>query len=282
MGEVLLAFGHGHVARQLARTLVPLGWRVLATTRDPARAARMQEEGVEPILWPDADINAALAQATQLLLSAPPGETGDPLLATRPRLAPGLRWIGYLSTTGVYGDHDGRRVDEDSATLGQSARNLARIAAESAWRAHGAHVFRLSGIYGPGRSPFDRLRAGTARRIVKPGHLFGRIHVDDIVQVLRASMAHPAPGRIYNVTDDEPAPGDVVVAHAAMLLGVTPPPGERWEDAVMSPMARSFYQGSRIVSNLRIKEELGLRLLYPDYRAGLAAVLQAEREGTQS
>lgn len=278
MANTLLTFGHGYVAQHLARALQDDGWRVTGTTRDAGRAQAMRDAGVTPLPWPG-DIGAALAQATHLLVSAPPDAAGDPLLRVLPETGPGLRWIGYLSTTGVYGDHAGAVVDEDSETLGQGRRNLARIAAEAGWRARGAEVFRLSGIYGPGRGPLARLRAGTARRIVKPGHLFGRIHVADIVQVLRAAMARPVPGRILNVTDDLPAPGDEVVAHAASLLGIEPPPAERFEDAAMSALASSFYQGRRVVANRRMKEELGVRLLYPDYRAGLAAVLRDEGGG---
>lgn len=283
MTNTLLAVGHGYVAAALSQRLLARGWAVTGTTRNREKAARMQ--GIAPLLWPGGDIAPALARATHLLVSAPPGESGDPLLAEQRATiiarAPRLRWIGYLSTTGVYGDHDGARVNEDSPTLGEGPRNRARIEAESAWRAlpeTPAHVFRLSGIYGPGRGPFARLRAGTARRIVKPGHLFGRIHVDDITQVLLASMANPRPGRVYNVTDDEPARGDEVVTFAASLLGIAPPPEEPFETAGMSPLARSFYQGRRIVANDRIKDELGVRLLYPDYRAGLAAVLQEEAD----
>ena len=280
---MLFSFGHGYVATALSRHLLAEGWAVTGTSR--SRRTTEQMGGVAPLLWPGDDIAPALARATHLLVSAPPGETGDPLLAahraTIINSAPHLRWIGYLSTTGVYGDHGGARVDEDCPTLGQGPRNLARIEAESAWRAlpdNPAQVFRLSGIYGPGRGPFVRLRAGEARRIVKPGHLFGRIHVDDITQVLLASMADPRPGRIYNVADDEPAPGDEVITYAAGLLGITPPPEEPFETAEMSLLARSFYQGRRVIANDRIKDELGIRLLYPGYREGLAAILRGEAD----
>lgn len=283
MTNTLLTVGHGYVAAALSHRLLAMGWAVTGTTRSQGKAAQMQ--GVAPLLWPGNDIAPALARATHLLVTAPPGESGDPLLAAQRDTiiaqAPRLRWIGYLSTTGVYGDHDGARVNEDSPTLGEAPRQRARIEAESAWRAlpeNPAHVFRLAGIYGPGRGPFARLRAGKARRIVKPGHRFGRIHVDDITQVLLASMANPRPGCVYNVTDDEPAPGDEVMAFAASLLGITPPPEEPFETAEMSPLARSFYQGQRIVTNDRIKDELGVRLLYPDYRKGLVAVLREEAD----
>jgi nucleoside-diphosphate-sugar epimerase len=185
--------------------------------------------------------------------------------------------VGYLSTTGVYGDRGGDWVDEESALDPVNERSRLRVEAEAAWlqRDLPVHVFRLAGIYGPGRSAFDRLRAGRAQRIVKPGQVFSRIHVADIARVLAASMAAPEPGRVYNVADDEPAPPQDVIEHAAQLLGVEVPPAVPFESADLSPMARSFYRESKRVANDRIKRELGVKLLYPDYRAGLAAVLAA-------
>jgi len=202
-----------------------------------------------------------------------------PDIASRRELA----WIGYLSTTGVYGDRQGGWVDEESALRPTGERGRRRVAAEAGWRALGqraglpAHVFRLAGIYGPGRSAFDALRAGRAQRIEKPGHVFSRIHVADIVQVLHASMARPRAGAIYNLCDDDPAAPADVIAHAAALLGVAPPPIVPFAEAKLSEMARSFYDDNKRVRNDRIKQELGVRLTYPDYRAGLAAILAAER-----
>ncbi len=191
-----------------------------------------------------------------------------------------LAWIGYLSTVGVYGDQQGNWVDETTRTLPNSARTEARVEAEQAWLAFGAeigvpvHVFRLAGIYGPGRSVFDKLRDGTARRVKKDGQVFSRIHVEDIAGVLEASIARPRAGAIYNVADDEPAaPGDVV-AYAAELIGVSPPPEVPFEEADLTPMARSFYEGSRRIANTRIKSELGVELRYPTFREGLAALLE--------
>ena len=196
----------------------------------------------------------------------------------------GLAWAGYLSTTGVYGDTGGARVDETAAVNPTSERGRRRAEAEDGWldlwRAAGVpvHVFRLSGIYGPGRSALGAVRAGTARRIDKPGHLFARIHVDDIAVVLRASMARPDPGAVYNVCDDQPAPAADVVAFACEILGVDAPPLVPFRQAArdMSPMALSFWRDNRRVDNTRIKRELGVRLNFPDYRAGLRAVLAAE------
>jgi nucleoside-diphosphate-sugar epimerase len=281
----LLSIGHGYSAAALARRLIPAGWRVIGTTRDQAKAARFAAEGVTSVAWPLADPDRILAEADAVLSSVPPCADGDPVLeALGPALAAAdLCWIGYLSTTGVYGDHAGGWVDETSPVAPSTARGAARAAAEAAWldlwRAAGApiHIFRLAGIYGPGRAPFDRIRSGAARRIVKPGQVFSRIHVDDLAAVLSASLAQPSPGAIYNVCDDLPAPPEDVLAYAAELIGALPPPAIAWEDAApeMSPMARSFYAESKRVSNRRIKEDLGVRLAYPDYREGLAATLAA-------
>jgi nucleoside-diphosphate-sugar epimerase len=226
---------------------------------------------------------APIAGDTHVLCSVPPDAEGDPILrahgATITRLRPA--WIGYLSTTGVYGDHGGDWVDETMAPTPSEPRSRRRLAAERAWQdlEPSAHVFRLAGIYGPGRSAIDQLRSGTAKRVVKPGHLFSRIHVDDIAAVLEASIVRPNPGAIYNVCDDGPAQSDVVVAHAATLLGMPPPPAIPFETATLSPMAASFYAERRRVRNDRIKRELGVVLRYPTYREGLAAILNARDAG---
>jgi nucleoside-diphosphate-sugar epimerase len=191
-----------------------------------------------------------------------------------------LTWVGYLSTTGVYGDRGGAWVDEADAVAPTMARTRRRVAAEGHWLASGlpVHIFRLAGIYGPGagRNALDAVRGGRARRIVKTGQVFGRVHVDDIVQVLRASIARPNPGAIYNVADDEPAPPQDVIAFACQLLGVAPPPEMPFEAAELSPMARSFYADNRRVCNARIKRELGIKLRYPTYRDGLRVILEQE------
>jgi nucleoside-diphosphate-sugar epimerase len=276
----LLTFGHGYSARALKASL-GRGWRVLGTTRSPDKAASLRKEGVAPVLWENrVAVDEAVGAATHVLISLPPEPEGDPVLvrhAEALEAAPRLVWVGYLSTTGVYGDRGGDWVDEESALDPVNERSRLRVEAEAAWlrRDLPVHVFRLAGIYGPGRSAFDRLRAGRAQRIVKPGQVFSRIHVADIARVLAASMAAPEPGRVYNVADDEPAPPQDVIEHAAQLLGVEVPPAVPFESADLSPMARSFYRESKRVANDRIKRELGVKLLYPDYRAGLAAVLAA-------
>lgn len=283
MTGTLLSFGHGYSARALARRLLPQGWHVTGTTRSAAKAADLAQEGVAPLLWPGTDLRPALDAATHLLISAAPDEAGDPVLRDlRDEIAaraPRFAWVGYLSTTGVYGDHGGDWVDEGTALTPATRRGKARVAAEADWAAIPGlplHVFRLAGIYGPGRGPFAKVRAGTARRIVKPGQVFSRIHVEDIAQVLAASIARPRPGAVYNLCDDDPAPPEDVIAHAAALLGLPPPPQEDFATAEMTPMARSFYAESKKVRNDLIKTELGVRLIHPDYRSGLAALLAQE------
>lgn len=283
MTQTLLSLGHGYSAQALARRLLPQGWTVLGTTRDPEKVDALRGQGVEPVLWSQAALEAALERASHLLISAGPDASGDPSLrlcgGAIARRAPALEWAGYLSTTGVYGDHGGGWVDEDTSLTPGTARGRARVGAEAAWRAIPGlplHIFRLAGIYGPGRGPFEKVRHGTARRIVKPGQVFSRIHVADIARVLEASIARPAPGTAYNLCDDDPAPPQDVLLYAAELLGVAPPPVVDFETAEMSPMARSFYAENKRVSNRRIKEALGVRLLYPDYRAGLRALLAEE------
>ncbi|MFV0245222.1 MAG: SDR family oxidoreductase [Qingshengfaniella sp.] len=275
----LLSLGHGYSAAALTRLLLDQGWQVTGTTRNPDRAAPIRKTGVTPLIWPGDDLDKALRRATHLLICAAPGPDGDPFLATArdtiARAAPHLHWVGYLSTTGVYGDHAGGWVDEDTPLTPGTRRGQARVAAETAWQEMDLplHIFRLAGIYGPGRGPFEKVRAGTARRIVKPGQVFSRIHVADIAQVLAASIAHPRPGAVYNLCDDDPAPPEDVLAHAAQLLGLPVPPEVPFDSADMTPMARSFYAESKRVRNDRIKTELGVRLIYPSYREGLAALL---------
>ncbi|WP_306006394.1 SDR family oxidoreductase [Aquicoccus porphyridii] len=282
MTGTLFTFGHGFTASALARLLAPRGWRLFGTTRKPEKQDRIAAEGVTPLIWPGSDPRPALAGVTHLLLSAAPDEDGDPVIAELgaeiARLAPNLEWVGYLSTTGVYGDHGGGWVDEATPLTPSTERGRHRVKAEAQWQATGLplHIFRLAGIYGSGRGPFAKVRRGTARRIIKPGQVFSRIHVDDIAQVLAASIARPDPGAIYNVCDDDPAPPQDVLAHAAELLGLPLPPEEDFATAEMTPMARSFYAESKRVRNDRIKGELGVRLLYPSYRDGLPALLTAE------
>lgn len=281
--KTLFSFGHGYSARALARILIPQGWNVIGTTRSEEKARRLESEGVRPLVWPDADLSASLAEATHLLISAGPGPEGDPVLnVCGPQiaaLASKLEWAGYLSTTGVYGDHQGGWVDEATPLTPSTRRGQLRVEAEAAWQAIDGlplHIFRLAGIYGPGRGPFEKVRQGTARRIVKQGQVFSRIHVEDIAQVLQASIERPNPGAIYNMCDNDPAPPQDVIGYAAELLGLPLPPEVDFETADMSPMARSFYAESKRVDNTRIKTELGVELIYPEYRNGLKALLRDE------
>lgn len=286
----LFCFGLGYSAAALAGALRGEGWQIAGTCRSAERAGALAARGIDAQRFdrdhPLADAAAALAGATHVLVSVPPDEAGDPVLELHEAdlaASETVEWVGYLSSTSVYGDRRGGWVDETSALAPRGARALARVAAEDAWldlwHRYGlpVHLFRLAGIYGPGRSAIDQLRAGTAKRVEKPGHLFSRIHVDDIVQVLRASMARPNAGAIYNVCDDEPAPAAEVVEHASRLLGVAPPPLVPLEKAGLSPAALGFYAESRRVRNERIKRELGVTLRHPDYRRGLAACLTGGR-----
>jgi nucleoside-diphosphate-sugar epimerase len=281
----LFCFGLGYSATYLARALMMKGWRITGTCRSRDHQIELSRIGIEAHLF-DRDhrisnLPALLAQATHLLSSVPPDETGDPVLdmhgAEIDAAAPGLAWIGYLSTTGVYGDRSGGLVDEMSALVPTGERGRRRVAAEQAWLAlkQPAHLFRLAGIYGPGSSALSTMREGRAKRVAKPGQIFSRIHVADIAQVLEASMARPHPGAAYNVCDDDPAPPSDVIAFAAALLNMPPPPEVPFEQAELSPMARSFYDDNKRVSNSRIKRELGVALHYPSYRVGLPAILAA-------
>ena len=283
MTKTLLSLGHGYSAQGLATLLLPQGWRVIGTSRKPEKLDSLAATGIEPILFERSSVAKALEQASHVLASAAPSHEGDPALNMigddLANHASRLEWVGYLSTTGVYGDHQGGWVDEGAALTPATRRGRLRVEAEAAWRAVDGlplHIFRLAGIYGPGRGPFAKVRAGTARRIIKDGQVFSRTHVDDIAQVLAASIDHPNPGAAYNVCDDDPAPPQDVIQHAANLLGLPVPPAIPFEQADMTPMARSFYAESKRVSNTRIKEELGVELIYPDYRRGLEALLAAE------
>lgn len=282
MQRTLLSFGHGYSARALARLLMQRGWRVVGTTRSPSRLESLGADCSEAVVWPGADMGPLLGEATHILISVAPDEQGDPVLsALHGELAVHaghLDWVGYLSTTAVYGDHQGAWVDESTPVSPASRRGEWRVLAENQWRAFAEQhslalaIFRLAGIYGPGRGPFAKLKAGTARRIVKPGQVFSRIHVEDIARVLAASIEKPRAGAIYNVCDDEPAPPEDVIGYAARLLGVPEPPAEDFATAEMTRMARSFYGENKRVRNDLIKRELGVKLQYPNYRAGLDAL----------
>lgn len=283
----LFIFGYGYVAGALARRLVPHGWQVSATSRDAAKFAAMRQDGVEPHLFAPGGVpgfEAVLPGVSHILCTAAPGERGDPALLAHGELlrskARDLRWLGYVSTTGVYGDAGGAWVDETAPLAPVHERGRRRVAAEQDWAEAGewtgaaVSVFRLPGIYGPGRSAFDNLRAGTAKRLIKPGQVFSRIHVEDAAAGIAAAMLR-SEGLVANLADDEPAPPQDVVTYAAGLLGIEPPPEEPFEAARprLSAMALEFYGANRRIANTLMKAELGVDLRYPSYREGLQSIL---------
>ena len=280
----LFCFGLGYTAEVLAARLAGQGWRIGGTTRDEARAARLRARGwtIHPFDRTRPLPAEALAGVTHVLHSIVPDGQGDPVadlhLPDLRRLDT-LAWLGWLGTTAVYGDRQGSWVDEDTPVAPTVDRAKRRVAAEQTWLVSGlpAAIFRLAGIYGPGRNPLRDVLDGTARRIVKPGQVFSRIHVEDIATTLQASIARPRAGAVYNVCDDLPAPSSDVVAYAAELLGLEPPPPLDYATAELSPMARTFYADNRRVRNDRIKRELAVQLAYPSYREGLRALLPVER-----
>ncbi len=282
----LFCFGLGFTSKALIRQLEPARWQFAGSCRTPASAISAAGAGIDPYVFngeiPMEDAREALDKTTHLLISIPPDENGDRVL--RHHMAhvavqgQSLKWIGYLSTIGVYGDHGGGWIDEDTPVNPVSARGEARVVAENQWLEFGVktglpvHIFRLPGIYGPGRNALQSLKKGKARCIIKQNQVFNRIYVDDLARVLEASMQRPHPGRIYNVVDDEPAPPQDVTAFAARLMGIEPPPPVLLEEADLAPMARSFYEECKRVRNQRIKNELGVTLACPDYRAGIQAL----------
>lgn len=281
----LFIFGAGYAGREIARQAMGSGWKVAGTARTPEKVAELAQSGIEAELFVERTDrpSTAFREASHFLFSIPPDACGDAALQQFVGVV-GLcveppRWLGYLSTTGVYGDAAGAWVDETTQPNPGQARSRRRLAAERAWQAVGrgvrVHIFRLPAIYGPGRSVLDQLKAGTARCVDKPGQVFSRIHVEDLARTVLASMERPVErGTVYNVADDMPASQPEVVAYAARLLGLPPPPVVPWDEAAvgMSEMARSFYAENRRVRNDRIKSELGVRLAYPSYREGLHAI----------
>lgn len=280
-----LIFGFGYVGKAFANEL-GADWRIAATVRQPIDRAAAELQDVTAIDPADApSLLALVASADAILVTSPPDENGCPALsALRPGLiasSPHEKWIGYLSTTGVYGDTGGAWVNEASRLAPLSEVAIRRVAAEAAWlefgRVTGAKVviFRLPGIYGPGKSVFDRIRNGTSRRIVKPGHVFSRVHVDDIVSGLRLSLAKRGPGTVYNLCDDEPASASDVIAYAEQLLGAPPSPEMIFDPATIPKSAARFYLECRRVDNTSARRELGWQPTYKNYREGLLAILAA-------
>lgn len=286
----LLFLGYGYCARVLARQLHEEGWQLSGTSRSAERLAALEADHVRPWqLSPDRPLDReAFRSVTHALISIPPDEKGDlvaRLHGEEVAQSKSLSWLGLLSTTGVYGDHGGAWVTEDSPLQPSNDRSAQRVLAESQWldlwreRGVPAHIFRVAGIYGPGRNPLDQVRAGKATRIVRRDLALGRIHVADIAGILRASMSAPRAGAVYNVVDDLPVPPQDITTYACELLGVAPPPEISYERAEMPPLMREFYSDLKLVSNARIKQELGYQLRYPTYRDGLRDLLGAQLPG---
>lgn len=285
----LLCVGLGYSAERVAARLAADGWQLTGSSRGEAGCARISSLGYQAARFDGAaastELRTVLRETTHLIVSAAPDAEGDPLLRRHTldiQDAPRLGWIGYLSTVGVYGDHQGAWIDEATIPAPITERGRRRVEAEQQWlalasstRSSTVQVFRLAGIYGPGQNQIEALRRGEAKRIVKPGQVFNRIHVDDIAGAVIAGIGHPEAGGLFNVTDDEPAPPDEVIVYAAGLLGIVPPPAIPFETAELSPMAKSFYGEVKRVSNERLKRDLGWRPLYPTYREGLAALAKS-------
>jgi len=293
----LFCFGYGYTCDYLGYELkntkksksFPMSWTLAGTTRDAEKKQELAARGVKPYLFdfnkPIPDPLYMLRDVTHILISTPPSDDGDTsfLMHAQDLLKlPNLEWVGYLSTTGAYGDHNGGWVDETTEPRPSTKRGSRRYRAEEQWLSmyehHDmpVHIFRLAGIYGPGRSALDSVRAGIVRRLDKPSHAFSRVHVDDIVQVLIASMLNPAPGEIYNVCDDAPAPSHEVIDHACNLLGIKSPPLQSIDEVYLAPMTMSFYAETKRVRNDKIKKALGITLKYSDYKQGLQGCLDAE------
>ena len=285
----LFCFGYGYVAEHLAKKLKEEdpSWQICGTTRDSDRLNAMRESGMKAYIYSDThpfnDPLFILDGVTHILISIPPNAQGDVVFQTHERdilQIPSIRWIGYCSSTSVYGNRDGEWVDETSEVRPTSERGSKRARAESAWlkmrRIAGIpiNIFRLAGIYGAGRSAIDSVKAGDSRRIFKEGHVFNRMHIDDIVNVMIASMSQPHPGDMYNLADDMPSPSHELIYYACELLGKTPPALVNYEDIEMAPIARSFYKDNKRIHNRKIKEKLGITLKYPNYIAGLEAIFK--------
>lgn len=291
----LLVLGYGYSARRVGARCLAAGWRVSGTSRTPRGVRELEEAGIQGIRFEAGDpggdgarLREALASASHLLVAHPPPEEGDRIPGeVREGVETGSRnrrlgWVGLLSTTGVYGDRGGGWVDETTEPRPGAPRTRRRLEFEEAWSGLASRLdlplqlFRVAGIYGPGRSPLDRVRSGRARRIVKEGSVFNRIHVDDLAGAVLAGMAHPEATGVFNLADGEPASSHEVLGYAAELLGVEPPPEVPWEEARLSPMGESFFAEDRRVRSRRVQEELGYRLLHPGYRQGLKAILDQE------
>jgi len=287
----LFCFGFGYTAAFLSAVLKSYGWSIGGTTTDPEKCEFLRNMGYDVILFDHSHSIQAPAETfdgvTHVLLSIPPNDQGDPAFTVYGHdiaAIPTLEWMAYLSTTGVYGNQNGAWVDESAPPNPDSRRGSLRLKAEQQWQSLylqaglPLHIFRLSGIYGPGRSAIDTVRTGQARRIEKKGHVFNRIHVADIVQAIILSMNQPNAGAIYNLADDLPSPAHEVISYACALVGIEPPPVIDFDQAELAPMVRSFYKDNKRVSNARIKQELGIHLMYPDYKRGLQTCIHVTED----
>ncbi len=279
MNLTFLSFGHGYTAQALTPYLNDKGWRVFGTSRSKDNFSDIEKSGAIPILWGSNELRSVIRETELVLSSVSPANGSDPVIKTYGEDLKDnfnqIKWAGYLSTIGVYGDTKGEWVDESSPLKPSTNRGIARVNAEKKWLKYNfpTHIFRLGGIYGPNRGPFQKVLQGKAVKIIKPGQVFSRIHIHDIVQTLLASISQPKPYSIYNLCDDNPAPPQDVLSYAAKLLSVKQPPTVSFEDANLSEMARSFYAENKRVSNKLIKSELGVNLIYPDYKVGLENLL---------
>lgn len=287
----IFCFGFGYTASFLTPRLAACGWKVSGTTTSHEKKKYLEENGVECLIF---DHNSTIPSpyqtfedVTHVLLSVPPDADGDPVFDAHAEdiaAMPNLEWLGYLSTTAVYGNQEGSWVDENLMPAPNNRRGSLRLKAEQQWQflhindGVPLHIFRLAGIYGPGRSAIDTVRSNMAQRIDKPGHVFNRIHIDDIAQTLIASINKPNPGGIYNLADDEPSPSHEVIQFACNLIGMGVPELIPFDQAELAPIVRSFYKDNKRIRNDRIKSELGVQLLHPDYRSGLRACLDIENE----
>ncbi len=280
MDLTFLSFGHGYTAQALTPHLNDKGWKVFGTSRSRDNFSDIEKSGAIPILWGSEELRSVIKEAALVLSSVAPKNDNDPVIQMYgedlKENSSQIKWAGYLSTIGVYGDTKGEWVNESSPLKPSTNRGIARVNAEKKWLKNNflpSHIFRLGGIYGPNRGPFQKVLQGKAVKIIKPGQVFSRMHILDIVQTLLASISQPKPHSIYNLCDDNPAPPQDVLSYAAKLLSVDQPPTVRFEDADLSEMARSFYAENKRVSNQLIKSELGVDLSYPDYKVGLESLL---------
>ena len=283
--RVLLSIGHGYSANKLSQKLIKnQDWKVIGTHRSKKMSEDELKSGISERIWPGSDLFEEMSEATHILSSVPPMKDGDPVIRLLgeqfANLSTNLTWVGYFSTTAVYGDKEGGWVDESATLYPNTKRGQQRVDAERAWInladkfGFPLHIFRLAGIYGSGRGPLAQIQSGRKKnQVIKSNQIFNRIHVEDISRIVIASMNNPETRAIYNVCDDCPAPPEIVADYACQLLNRAPLPRVLFQEAELSPMARSFYAESKRVSNQLVKQRLGLKLKYPDYKSGIKSLI---------